>query len=145
MGNWSSWEDIAFAKSKDGKLNDFGIYKIRVVNRNGEAIPIFRFVGIDRQGLIYVGRSGYRSQKTGRTIANRIREFVKQQHSGGITYARAEKVLEREGKFFEHRLQVRAMFLPDEEIDRTEKKVLRDYFSQYAELPPCNSAFPKDT
>lgn len=143
MNDWSSWQDIKSAKTKGGNLNDFGIYEIRVVNRNKEAIPIFRFVGCDSQGLIYIGRSGYRWQKTGRTIANRIKEFVQQQHSGGTTYARAHKVLIGQSEFSGHRLEARGKILPDEEIKKAEKNAIDEYFSMHAELPPCNSAFPK--
>ena len=144
MRKWTSWKEISPAIAKDGTLNDYGIYQIRLVDKKGKVIPIGRFVKIDQQGLIYIGRSGFRLQRTGRTIANRIKEFVNQNHSGGITYALAQKVLRKQKKFSEHRLQVRGMFLPDNEIDRAEKKALRDYFAHYAELPPCNSAFPKD-
>lgn len=143
MKDWSSWQDIESAKSKGGNLNDFGIYEIRVVNRNKEAIPICRFVGRDSQGLIYIGRSGYRWQKTGRTIANRIKEFAQQQHSGGIAYARIQKVLAGQSEFSGHRLEARGVVLPDEEINKAEINAIDEYFSMHAELPPCNSAFPK--
>lgn len=142
MGKWSDWVEIELAKSSSGPFDNFGIYQIRAVAPSNEPIPICRLVGIDSLGILYVGRSGYRYQRSKRTIANRIREFVRQQHSGGITYASARKVLQQSPKFSQHRLQVRAMFLPDDKIGKAESSVLNDYFSIYAELPPCNSSLP---
>ena len=143
MSNWTDWVEIESAKSRRGPLNDFGIYQIRVVEPSGGPISIGRLAGVDSLGILYVGRSGCRHQQTDRTIANRIREFLQRAHSGGITYVRAKKTLQRVPRFSGHRLQVRAMFLPDEEIDETESSILHKYFSEYAELPPCNSSLPK--
>jgi hypothetical protein len=142
MDRWSDWIDIELAKSQHGLLSDFGVYQIRVVTPSGEPISISRMVGVDSLGILYVGRSGYRHQRSKRTVANRIREFLRQQHSGGVTYARAKDTLQRASQFSDHRLQVRAMFLPDEEIDAKESGILRDYFSRHGELPPCNSQLP---
>jgi hypothetical protein len=139
MSKWSDWIDIELAKSQRGPFNDFGIYQIRAVTSLGEPISISRLVGVDPLGILYLGRSGYRHKKSERTIANRIREFLQRQHSGGVTYARANETLKREPQFSEHRLQVRAMFLPDEKINAAESKALHDYFLTHAELPPCNS------
>jgi hypothetical protein len=138
MSNWTDWVTIETAKSKKGPFNHLGIYQIRAVTPTGEPIPINRFVGIDLLGILYIGRSGYTSN---RSIANRIGEFVRQQHSGGDTYARAKQVLEREPQFSGHLLQVRTkLIFTKEEIDLAEAKALREYFSEHAELPPCNSA-----
>jgi hypothetical protein len=120
MGLWSDWIDIELARSWRGPFNDFGIYQVRAVTSRGEPIPINRLVAVDPSGTLYIGRSGYRRRSSNRTIANRIREFVQQQHSGGIAYARANPVLQRVPHFSGHRLQVRAMFLADEEIDAEE-------------------------
>lgn len=143
MSGWTDWIDIDFAESKEGPLNDFGVYEIRAVDSKGQPVPIKRLVGVDMLGRLYVGRSGFSHQKTKRTIANRIREFLRGRHSGGVTYARAREILQQTQKFSGHRLQVRAMFLPDDKIESGESKVLYDYFSKHAELPPCNSALPK--
>ena len=144
MSNWADWVSIETAKSKRGPFNHLGIYQIRAVTPAGESIPIHRLVGIDSSGILYIGRSGYNSN---RSIANRIGEFVRQQHSGrqkhsgGVTYARAKPILERAPQFSGHHLQVRAKLLSTkEDIDLAEAKALDEYFSEHAELPPCNSA-----
>ena len=143
MTKWSDWMDVDLAGKQNGSLDDFGVYQIRAVNKSGNPIPIGRLAGVDPLGILYVGRSGFRRQKTNRTVANRVREFVRQAHSGGITYARANKILKQVPQFSDHQLQVRAKVLPDDKIDVEESNVLRKYFKKYAELPPCNSALPK--
>lgn len=93
--------------------------------------------------MLCVGRSGFRHQKTKRTVANRIKEFLRGPHSGGATYTRARKTFQQAKTLSGHRLQVRAMFLPDDKIESRELKVPYNYFSIYAELPAFNSALPK--
>jgi hypothetical protein len=143
MSEWMPWYDSKEAKSSRGSLNDFGIYQIRMVNSSGKPLQIERFCAVDAEGLIYFGRSGFRRQKTNRTIANRIREFLQQQHSGGITYARVKPLLDRHSRFGGHHLQIRGQFLPDSDIQKAEAALLNDYLSSYGELPPCNSSQPQ--
>ena len=140
MARWTSWLPIEDAASRDGPFGGmFGLYQIRAVSRTGAPIPIQRFAGSDSHGVIYIGRSGYFNRSENRTIANRIGEFIRQGHSGGKTYARADLVLRRIRRFSQHVLEVRGMILPDDEISAGEAKELRRYFNAYAELPPCNS------
>jgi hypothetical protein len=143
MSKWSKWVDIESAKSKTGSFNDFGVYEVRAVNQSNSPIPINRFIGIDPLGILYIGRSGYGGKNSARTIANRIREFLQRQHSGGVTYAKAKLILTRRSpQFSGHHLQVRAVFVAGDEIEAEESKELRKYFDEYGELPPCNSALP---
>ena len=143
MNEWTPWHEIDKAKSPTGPLDDFGIYQIRIVNVSGAPIPISRFCRIDADGLIYIGRSGFRRQQNHRTIANRIREFTQLQHSGGITYDRIKPLLQHHPQFADHRLQVRGCFLEDGQIKAAETQLLSDYLATYGELPPCNSSLPQ--
>jgi len=136
---WTPWVDVELAKSRKGPFSDYGIYQIRAVTPAGEPIPISRLAAVDPLGILYIGRSGYRRQHTRRTVAHRIGEFLRRQHSGGHTYARAVKVMRRNPAFAGHRLQARARFFSDDEIDAAEGETLREYFLTCAELPPCNS------
>lgn len=140
MGRWTKWLEIDDAQERNGSLKEFGLYQIRAVSRQGKPIPISRLRDVDPEGILYVGRSGFQATSPHRTVANRIGEFIKQRHSGGITYAKAAARLESNPRFAGHRLQVRARFFPDSSIAREEAKVLEAYFRKYAELPPCNSS-----
>jgi hypothetical protein len=136
---WTGWLDIDEARERNGRLSRFGLYQIRAVSSSGEPIAIHRLKGIDPEGILYVGRSGFRARSPNRTLANRIGEFMKQHHSGGITYGKAASRLRNEPRFVGHRLQVRALFLSDSVIAREETRVLEAYFNRHAEWPPCNS------
>jgi hypothetical protein len=146
MSKWTKWIDITDKdKLKQELQNKYGIYEIRIVNSNGSPIKIMRLANkIDSIGLLYIGRSGYRRQMTNRTLFKRIGEFSKQQHSGGITYDKANEILQYNRTFRNHYLQVRVMFLSDKKINAAESRELRLYFEKFAELPPCNSSIPKE-
>lgn len=137
---WTEWTPIEAAISGDQRLAAHGIYQIRAVTPRGKPIRINRLLGADPEGVLYVGRSGLKFRSPSRTIANRLREFLKQQHSGGITYAKACSCLNGTPRFAGHQLQVRALFLEDKHITATESSVLAEYFAKHAELPPCNSS-----
>jgi hypothetical protein len=144
---WGGWHDIDGPGSS--QLSRFGIYQIRMVSATGNPIPIRRIAGIDKEGVIYIGGSGYgkQSAKKPRTMEKRIEEFEKGPHSGGYTYRLAMEVLQNSGgcPYSAHKLQYRAARLPKadaELVKREEVKSLAGYFAKYAELPPCNSSFP---
>lgn len=140
MGRWTKWMGIEEAKERNGKLKEYGLYQIRAVKPSGKPIPIPRMRMTDPDGILYIGRSGLQGKSLARTLANRIREFENKHHSGGITYADAAARLKGVPRFAGHRLEVRAMFLPDEMTVQEEARVLNSYFKKYAELPPCNSS-----
>ncbi|MFN0193820.1 MAG: hypothetical protein ACKVP5_17910 [Aestuariivirga sp.] len=143
MVKWSKWIPIEDATARNGRFAGmFGLYQIRAVSRSAKPIPIARLVGVDKQGLLYLGRSGHQKRSSSRTIPNRLKEFVKQHHSGGKTYARAARIMRRLEKFSKHHLEVCALSLRDRAINKAETTHLRRYFGRFGELPPCNSTLP---
>ena len=136
MSDWSEWHNIEEAARKNGIFKGYGIYEIRILACSGVPIPIHRFVGVDPYGLCYIGRSGFRTARTRRMIANRIQEWLDVWHPGAAAYESAKCLLP------EHGLQVRALFLQDEEIEAAEASELRSYKRQYGELPPFNAVDP---
>jgi hypothetical protein len=143
IGQWSEWVDLDRACSASGVFGDYGIYEVRLfMPKTNMPATLFRFVGVDTSGLIYIGRSGFRERGRGRTVANRLREWITQQHSGANTYAKAVSTLDRSPTLADRKLQVRAMFVPDEQIEAKEAEALAEYFAIHAELPPCNSSTP---
>jgi len=143
--NSSKWHAIYWAS--EFEKENFGVYQIRIVDKDNKPIPIPRIGGTDPDGVIYIGRSGYRSQKTNRSLAKRISEFERGLHSGEGTYY----LLKAYCKFFrtdpykDHQLQYRVGRVAGtkEKVYETEIYSLATYFAQYGELPPCNSKFDR--
>jgi hypothetical protein len=142
MSEWTSWHSVENYNNYADKLNGFGVYQIRIVDSGENPIAICRFCAIDTDGIIYFGRSGSNGN---RTIANRIREFTQQRHSGGRTYARVSSIWSQNSQFKNHYLQARGRFLPTNEICEAEARLIYEYESIFGELPPCNSARPQLT
>lgn len=142
MENWTAWLSCESAKDAGGPLNIFGVYQIRIASSD-EPFSIARLCAVDREGTIYYGRSGLQNQSSHRTIANRIKEFLRGQHSGGKTYARIKARLGDLPQFRGYRLQFRGMGLIDQDIKNREADLLYRYTTVYGELPPCNSSLPK--
>lgn len=139
--DWSEWVEIEKAKSTQGPFSHLGIYQIRAARPSGKPISIDRLAGRDASGVLYIGRSGFNSN---RSIAIRIGEFVGLRHSGGITYAKAKPILDKLRRFSNHRLQVSAKRLTTRTgICKAELDEIEAYHDNYAELPPCNSTRPK--
>ncbi len=140
---WTKWTDITEVQSKKETFNYLGIYQIRIATKKGEPISIGRLARVDKSGILYIGRSGFHNK---RSLSVRINEFVKKYHSGGITYSKAEPILDLLPRFLKRHLQVRAKIITDrkyiikEKIIAAESEALKKYFEQFAELPPCNSS-----
>lgn len=136
------WGDRLELGQASEALDFYGVYRVQLADTSGTPVPLGRICGVDTEGVLYVGRSGFGSQGTFRTVARRLREFQKRAHSGGQTYAQAKLIYDRVVLFQGHRLFATAMSLPDAEIARAEERTLRAYFQAFGELPPLNSAFP---
>lgn len=139
-GRWTTWKPLEeeYFQAEDS----CGIYEIRIVDGDDTAIPLHRVGGIDRVGILYIGKSGVSTARSPRTLAKRLEEFFwsGRPHSGGETYELMIPQLRRRlGKF---QLHYRVMLLDDEDIETQEKQQIQGYFQEYGELPPCNSAFP---
>ena len=139
---WSEWVEIESAKERHERFNRLGIYQIRAIDYRSKPISIPRINATDRTGIIYFGRSGNKSQNSKRTIAKRLKEFLKPHHSGGQTYLVVKHVVRNNRKFRGLRLQVRAMILSFKKISKAEQNVIHKYLLDFGELPPCNSAIP---
>lgn len=143
MSRWTNWYDIQQARSSHGPLADrYGLYRIRIViaskGRQPRRVPIRRLVGVDSDGVIYIGRSGVRRNGQ-RDIANRVNEFLHQQHSAGVRYNRhVKRKLRRRG----YELQVSGRSVADDSLKASEASALRKYLKIHAELPPLNNNQP---
>src|SRR5262245_22278438 len=89
---WTKWFELHDAADwPDG----YGIYRVRMTDRAGKPYGIARLCGVDPEGLLYVGRSGFSTAKTLRTLGVRLQEFHNfGPHSGSGSYWQACEVFE---------------------------------------------------
>ena len=119
MRKWSKWHDCDELKSEskyERWKNRYSIYQIRRVDMKGRAMPVPRIYGTDKNGIIYIGRSGpgKNATQTNRSLGNRIWEFShNDHHSGSERY---------------------------HQVESEEENALIEYFNKYGEYPPYNSA-----
>ncbi len=143
---WNNYKGHDIYRARDFEEGKFGIYQIRMVDKDNSPIPVPRIGGTDPDGIIYIGRSGYETHKTDRSLAQRISEFGSGPSSGGETYWLMKEHCTnfRHAPYKDHRLQYRARHVKGtkREVDKAEIEALAVYFAQYGELPPCNSSFP---
>ena len=142
---WTPWyrgEDI------ERFQDSYGVYELKLVNRNGRTYPLERLCGRDPNGILYIGRSGYLEAKTRRTLKKRISEFFRGYHSGGNTFELVRKTKRlgwlSQKKPWESYIRFRVIEMDGQQdkIDQYERESLARYFVHYGELPPCNSAIP---
>jgi hypothetical protein len=63
---------------------EYGTYRVCMSDAAGTPLVLNRLCGADREGIIYIGRSGYLGGKTKRTLGQRLSEFYFEgPHSGG--------------------------------------------------------------
>jgi hypothetical protein len=135
---WKSWFNDC-GKCPAG----WGIYRVRMVDAKGRPVPLQRLCGVDRDGIIYIGRSGKSTCKSDRSTKKRLGEFFNHgSHSGSWTYWQAKKVFQRLKKYEPHRIEAAVICLKDDDIYSGEKRALRAYFEEFGELPPFNSSWP---
>jgi len=137
---WQHWFEIIETAIWPYTL--YGIYRVRVTSAEGVPIPIPRIGGTDPVGILNIGRSGYRTSKTNRSLGQRLREFWQGNHSSAYSCGLAARTLSLLPAFAGHRLWASVVLLADEDIQQAEASALREYFDRFLELPPYNAAFP---
>ncbi len=137
--DWTCWYCLepSSKESVPSEIQErFGIYQIRIVDANGCPIRLGRMLKCDESGVVYIGRSGVREEKM-RTVAWRLKEWLRRGHSGAETYARVVPDLPHN-----HSLEVRALYLPVIEVCKGEAEEIEAYRKQFGEPPPFNSNLP---
>jgi len=132
-----------------------GVYSLMLLNKKGTARPISRAGGVDREGILYVGRSG---DSQSRSLYKRLLEFwntasAKQgkagrpvdQHVAGTHYQRsqAKTAFPLESIGVQPAPLGKAGQIPLAKIKKRERELLDDYVKKYKELPPLNHSWPK--
>jgi hypothetical protein len=152
--SWTDWDKIENAR--ENEKGYYGIYRIRLSDIANRPFRAKRLNGNDEEGIIYIGRA-----RPMYSLAKRVGQFqkmaneVKGNHSGAETFSLTRMILETTfGNNSCNNLEYSVIHMNDnnpltnsgetdklkKEIEEKEIEVLAQYFSKYAELPPCNSS-----
>jgi len=106
---------------------------------NGKPIEIRRFLGIDRNGILCIGKTTQ--------LASRRKQFIRGLggifgHSEGNLLHILETISPIEVKFpdREYEYSYAVVAIGDEDI--TEEEEIKAYVKEFGEVPPLNSAIP---
>ena len=124
------WSDMDTWSSR---LTDApGVYKIIALGKNGRPNPLSRVGGVDKSGVLYIGRSG--------TLRHRLKTLRRMLFLGaergavaGLTYM-ASLPIQR----LVPRHQLAFQFEHCVDCGTRERDLIRDYFKKFGEVPPLN-------
>ncbi len=135
MAKWSKWQDIKEFKSLG---NNFGVYKVRLVDSSGFPVAIGRLVGKDDKGLLAIGSTKH--------LAGRVGKFCNALDKGADSHSVGERLFlirvacrRIPRKYKDTKFQVAVMKLASDPAEE-EGILLTKYFLKYGELPPLNNS-----
>lgn len=142
MAEWSKWQDIWWIDDFADLYKWPGVYKIRLIDYQGQPVRIGRLLGVDTDGLLAIGESV--------NVARRIREFYRAYEGQSFRHYVAERMFLIRFKtafgkkiFKDCKIQFTCMRLKDKaEVKKYEERFLKSYFKTFGELPPLNSDMP---
>lgn len=137
--NWRGWNHLGRIDELKFLYRWPGVYAIRLIDApSGKPIPIGRFLGINKSGILQIGVSN----DLGRRLHNFFHSYLEDRrtHSGGRRLFLIKFMTRFEEEIYpESSLQFNVKRIPDEEqAKHEEEKMLKGYFKHFGELPPLN-------
>ena len=126
--NPSFWEIINERCDKKG-----GAYKIVAV-RNGQRIPINRFLDTDNDGVLYIGKATNYLDRVINLKKSISPNYKGTSHICGRRYKKYPNIALK----FPYELLYIDLIL-SEEPEKLEKELIADYVQKYGEVPPLNA------
>ena len=131
----------------------FGVYYIIALNKKGGPKTIPRCAGLDKKGILYIGKGGNSGNSS---LYTRLQAFwgttkkKKKKNSGSHTAGNNYRSCNAQDKFPREQLGVcwkrlRKQNLTDNDLKKEEKKHINAYVNEFKELPPLNHSCPKET
>ena len=136
FGAWSGWAPIDAVPY----YKEYAAYEIRMV-RNGKPIPIKRWCGTDRTGIVCIG-GGNLKVKWDFFYYAAIRK-VRVPHSAGRLYSILMQSTKLRGKIGDHQFEIRYRPVKSKnEGEKLEAILSKKYLMKFGEMPPLNSTIP---
>ena len=127
---WSQW--VALKTLSLGDVPSVaGVYQMKW-SVNGKPKSIHRANGVDKSGLLYIGKAT--------NLKRRLRALYRGIIEGRLTHTAAYTYIwdDFDRKFKPEHLEVRWAVLSENEIDDYEFALLGDYIKAYLDIPPLN-------
>lgn len=142
--DWRGWDHLGYIDDLKFMYPWPGVYAIRLIDAaSGKPIPIGRFLGIDRNGILLIGVSN--------DLGKRLHDFYHSYLEDARTHSEGRRLhlVSMMSKFEEEiypesSMQFHVKRIPDEEqAKHEEERLLKSYFKRFGELPPLNATVGK--
>jgi hypothetical protein len=110
-----------------------GVYKIIAV-RDGQRVPVNRFLGTDNEGVLYIGKAASFIAR----VVNLKRSIAPDYNGTGHICGRRYKSNPNIAKLFPYEI-LYIEFIQTDSPKELERKFLNEYSSIYGEVPPLNA------
>jgi len=142
MVEWSNWQDISWIQGNKEIYEWPSVCRIRLVNLEGLAVEIRRWLGVDVDGILVIGESG--------NVAKRIEKFNSACEGKKAAHSEAERLFQVKFKtvsgievFSMSKLQFSCIKLKGKtQAKAHEERLLKIYFKNFGGLPPLNRKMP---
>ncbi|MGQ0829409.1 MAG: hypothetical protein ACT4ON_13555 [Bacteroidota bacterium] len=124
------WEQIHARHNIKG-----GVYKIIAV-KDGQRVPINRFLGIDKEGILYIGKATSYINRVISLKTSISPEYRGKGHICGRRYKSNEKIAE----YFSYD-NLFIDLIQSETPEADEDTLLKTYFKEFGEAPPLNAQY----
>ncbi len=111
-----------------------GVYKV-VAMREGVPVPINRFLNIDKNGVLYIGKANSFIARVADLKKSISPDYVGTAHDCGIRYKNAE--IPKIAEMYPYSI-LHIELIQDENPGFLEKKLLLAYKMEFGEAPPLN-------
>jgi hypothetical protein len=110
-----------------------GVYKIIAV-RNGQCVPISRFLGTDDQGVLYIGKATSFTDRVIHLKKSISPDYKGKAHICGRRYKSNQNI----AKLFPYEI-LHIQLTQADDPEELERKLLAEYRNIFGEVPPLNA------
>ncbi len=110
-----------------------GVYKIIAV-RDGQRVPVNRFLGTDNEGILYIGKATSFIDR----VIDLKKSIAPDYRGAGHICGRRYKANPNIAKFFPYEILHIELIVTDKP-EELERQLLNDYSHLYGEVPPLNA------
>lgn len=131
---WTDWhpadEQLAATLDREHGSRE-ALYMVATDDEDGKPIPVPRVLGIDSEGVLYLGRG---------QLADRVADARSAAKAGSGAHEKVRKAHGMAARLSGQPRPLLFAWIVVEKADAAELRWLEGYEQKFGELPPCNSA-----